>query len=133
MTLTRDGEPIAEGATVRLVDAVSGSATRLVLGADGVLSAGLPAGNYRAEVADAFDPVSLVVGGLPVTPDAENAYLTIVPAGARGGAFDLTSTAQARDGSPARLTAPDEPGDYEVRYVLSQGNQMLVGVPIVVR
>ena len=265
VTLTREGDPVSEGATVRLVDAVSGDVNHLFLGADGVFSAGLPAGTYRAEVADAFDPVPLVIGGLPVTPDAENAfafelaraadveltvepsepragsavsvsfegapgaagswitvvprdaadtssvarayvdgasgavelqvpfeaaelearfhlalpeggtriigrspgfasspltatlsapvevatgegfevvwegpghpgdYLTIVPVGARDGAFHLASVAQARDGSPARLTAPEEPGDYEVRYVLNQGKLMLIGVPIVVR
>jgi|GEM_PF-481141 len=81
VTLTRDGEPVAEGATVRLVDAVSGDATSLALGTDGVFAAGLPAGNYRAEVADAFSPAPLAIGGLPVTPEGENAFaFELVPA-----------------------------------------------------
>ncbi len=74
VTLTRDGEPVADGATVRFVDAISGDATSLALDLDGVFAADLPAGNYRAEVADAFSPAPLVVGGLPVTPEGDNAF-----------------------------------------------------------
>ena len=105
VTLTREGEPVSEGATVVLVDAVSGDATRLVLGADGVFSAGLPAGNYRAEVADAFDPVPLVIGGLPVTPDADNAF-----------AFELAPAAEIE-----LIVEPSEPRAGSVVSIRFEG------------
>ena len=60
-------------------------------------------------------------------------YLTIVPSGARDGAFHMTSSAQTRDGTRVSLTAPDQAGDYEIRYVLGHGRLKLLSVPIEVR
>lgn len=37
-----------------------------------------------------------------------------------------------RQGNPAKLKAPKEPGEYEVRYVLGRGPRLLVTVPITV-
>ena len=67
-------------------------------------------------------------------PDNQGDYLTVVPVGARrDGAFDVTwSTASTGQGSPVTLTAPAEPGAYEVRYVLGHGRRLLVTRPIVV-
>jgi len=72
--LTRDGEPAVDGARVRFVDAVSGDGIELSSAADGLFAGSLPAGSYRAEVADAFADAPLVIGGLTVLPDAENAF-----------------------------------------------------------
>jgi Ca-activated chloride channel family protein len=47
-------------------------------------------------------------------PDGPSDYLTIVPAGSPDGTY--RSYAYTRDGSPAKLVAPDEPGAYEIRY-----------------
>jgi len=64
-------------------------------------------------------------------PDNPGDYLTIVPAGAAEGAYlDYAYTA---DGSPVTLTAPDEAGRYEVRYVTGQGDRTLASAPVEVR
>jgi Ca-activated chloride channel family protein len=64
-------------------------------------------------------------------PDNPGDYLTIVPAGAAEGAYlDYAYTA---DGSPVALTAPDEAGRYEVRYVTGQGDRTLASTPVEVR
>ena len=47
-------------------------------------------------------------------PDASDDYVTIVPQGARDGAY--LSYAYTSRGNPAVLTAPVTPGAYEVRY-----------------
>jgi Ca-activated chloride channel family protein len=39
----------------------------------------------------------------------------------------------ARDGTPLTLRAPDEPGDYEVRYVMAQSKKALVSVTLTVK
>ena len=98
VTLTRDGEAVAEGATVRFVDAVDEDVVALVLGTDGAFSGSLAAGTYRAEIADAFSPAPLVVVGLPVTPTAENSF-----------AFELTPAADV-----ALVVEPSVPtaGDF---------------------
>jgi Ca-activated chloride channel homolog len=263
VTLTRRGDSVSDGATVDFVDPVSGDATRFTAGADGEYVAALPPGSYRAELADAFAANPLVVSGLTVAPEADNAfafelepetevtievepldpvagstvtarfdgappgersgwlavapadagdevyvdwsytssasgtlelrvpdepgtlevryhlvlpeggsrvigrspafvsraatasleapaevgaggqfavdwsgpdndrdYLTIVPEGAREGSYE--SYQYTRDGSPVTLTAPDEPGAYEVRYVTGQGGNTLASAPITV-
>jgi Ca-activated chloride channel homolog len=72
--LTRQGRPATEGATVTFIDAVSGTETGFTTTGDGTFTATLPAGSYRAEVTDAYAPTPLTVGGLAITPDAENAF-----------------------------------------------------------
>ncbi|MFU8888766.1 MAG: VWA domain-containing protein [Trueperaceae bacterium] len=74
VTLTRRGEPASDGATVAFVDPVSGDATRFAAGAGGEFVATLPPGSYRAELADAFAASPLVVSGLVVAPEADNAF-----------------------------------------------------------
>jgi len=64
VALTRAGAPAVDGATVRFVDAVGGTAFDFTAGADGVFATEMAAGSYRAEVADAFAERPLVVGGL---------------------------------------------------------------------
>jgi len=63
-------------------------------------------------------------------PDNDRDYLTIVEAGAREGAY--TSYQYTRDGSPATLSAPAEPGDYEIRYVTGREENTLASVPVAV-
>jgi Mg-chelatase subunit ChlD len=38
----------------------------------------------------------------------------------------------SRDGSPLKLTAPDKPGNYEVRYILGVGNTVIARQPLTV-
>jgi len=47
-------------------------------------------------------------------PDGPSDYLTIVPAGAADSAY--LDYAYTTEGSPITLTAPEEPGAYEIRY-----------------
>lgn len=49
-------------------------------------------------------------------PDGPGDYITIVPAGSNPGAY--LSYRQTSSGSPVELTAPDDPGDYELWYVI---------------
>jgi len=49
-------------------------------------------------------------------PNHANDYITVVEPDARDGQYRGWSS--TRNGSPARFTAPDRPGDYELRYVL---------------
>jgi len=56
-------------------------------------------------------------------PDAQGDYVTMVPDGTPEGEYlEWASTA---DGNPVTLTAPPEPGAYEVRYVSGDGDRTL--------
>ena len=89
-----------------------------------------------AEVATTVAPPSEVAAGARFQvawtgPDASRDYVTIVPAGAPEGTY--LSWTYTRNGSPATLTAPREPGAYEVRYVEGAGDRTLASAPITVR
>lgn len=65
-------------------------------------------------------------------PGHEGDYITIVPVGADTGAW--LSYAYTSEGQVVSLQAPDEPGEYELRYVLEGVTiEVLAGVPITVR
>jgi Ca-activated chloride channel homolog len=83
----------------------------------------------EAEVAASVLVPADVAAGVPFEvdwqgPNHPGDYITIAPVGAPEGHH--LSRAYTGRGSPVRLTAPREPGDYEVRYVLGQGNRTLV-------
>jgi len=61
-------------------------------------------------------------------PSNKGDYLTIVPAGAEEGAYK--DYAYTQHGSPSELTAPDDVGAYEVRYVIASSKRTLVSQPI---
>ncbi|MDZ7706125.1 MAG: VWA domain-containing protein [Trueperaceae bacterium] len=65
-------------------------------------------------------------------PNNQGDYITIVEAGAEEGAY--TSYAYTRSGNPVTITAPLEPGEYEVRYTTEQTspNPTLASTPITV-
>jgi Ca-activated chloride channel homolog len=58
-------------------------------------------------------------------PDAEGDFLAVGRPGEGYGNWTMV-----RDGNPARLLLPVEPGDYEVRYYLGQGETVLASVTI---
>ncbi|CAM2070026.1 VWA domain-containing protein [Sulfidibacter corallicola] len=64
-------------------------------------------------------------------PNASSDYLTIVPRGADDASYG--SYAYTRHGNPLNLTAPDEPGDYEVRYNNEASARVLARVPVKVK
>jgi Ca-activated chloride channel family protein len=61
-------------------------------------------------------------------PDGPGDYVTIVEVGAAKGAY--LSYFYTYVGNPGELTAPDVPGNYELRYVAGQGEEILLAVPI---
>jgi len=65
-------------------------------------------------------------------PNNDGDYLTIVPTGTRDGTRAGNWTATNR-GNPATLTAPAEPGQYEVRYILREGHTTIARVVVTVR
>jgi len=168
VTLTRRGEPATEGATVAFVDPVTGDATRFGAAPDGSFVAELAPGSYRAELADAFAPAPLVVSGLVVAPEADNAFafelepeaevtvevepldpiagatvvvrfsgapagdrrdwLAVAPADAGDAVYLDFAYASGTDGS-VELRVPDEAAELEVRYhlVLPEGGTRVIG------
>ncbi len=61
-------------------------------------------------------------------PDNRGDYITIVKEGALEGEYN--DYAYTRNGSPASIIAPEDPGSYEVRYVLGQSDSTLATRPI---
>jgi Ca-activated chloride channel family protein len=63
-------------------------------------------------------------------PDNPGDYVTIVKQGAPDGEY--LSYAYTRDGATLRIEAPQEPGAYEVRYVMEPGARTLARTPVAV-
>lgn len=63
-------------------------------------------------------------------PSNATDYITVVAKGADNTAY--MSYAYTRSGSPAKLVAPDQPGEYEVRYIMGQTKHVLNQSPITV-
>jgi Ca-activated chloride channel family protein len=61
-------------------------------------------------------------------PNYPDDYITIVASGAPEGSYK--SYEYTKDESPATLKAPDEPGTYELRYVVGNGNRTLASQKI---
>ena len=70
---------------------------------------------------------------LPVTwtgPDEHRDYIAVAEIGTDGGVYiNYTYTEQ---GSPLQLQMPPVPGDYEIRYILSQVNKVLATTKVTV-
>ena len=167
VTLTRRGEPARDGARVDFVDVVSGASFGFAAGPDGTFTAALPAGSYRAEVADAYADAPLRVGGLSIVPDEANAFafelepgaevtLSVTPSDPYAGAHVIVlfegAPASGRDwitvvptnvpddvylawayteGSTGevRVRVPDEATELEARYHLDlpEGGTRVIG------
>ena len=79
-----------------------------------------------APSADAGAEISITWSG----PDNRNDFITVVPDGAEAGSY-LKYT-YTRKGSPLKVRMPDEPGQYELRYLTGQSNATLAGLPIAI-
>ncbi len=79
-------------------------------------------------------PASVGAGGrfevAWIGPANSDDMIVVTAAGAADG--DYSDYAFAGDGSPAVLSAPDEPGDYEVRYMTGQDDATLSSAPLAV-
>ncbi len=76
-------------------------------------------------------PQGAVVGDtVPITwegPDYRNDFISVGEPGEKHSAYAYT-----RNGDPAQVRMPPEPGTYEVRYVLNQGRKVIATVPVTV-
>lgn len=63
-------------------------------------------------------------------PAGETDYISVARVDHAPGAY--VNQTRVKQGNPARLRAPSDPGDYEIRYVLGRGNKVLARAPIVV-
>jgi len=63
-------------------------------------------------------------------PSYEIDYITIAEPSSPAGSYD--SYVYTRNGNPAKLKAPAEPGTYEIRYILGNGTLILAKAPIVI-
>ena len=61
-------------------------------------------------------------------PDNKRDYITVVPIGAS--AYQYMSYEYTAKGSPLTLLAPDEAGEYEVRYIMGQSKHVLSAKPL---
>ncbi len=63
-------------------------------------------------------------------PDYKSDFVCISKPGSKDGAY--LAYVYTRNGSPAELRMPDQPGEYELRYVMNQDKRVLIRVPIIV-
>ncbi|MBL3618257.1 MAG: VWA domain-containing protein [gamma proteobacterium endosymbiont of Lamellibrachia anaximandri] len=81
----------------------------------------------QAVSAQVQPPASADVGaGFEVAwqgPDNQGDYITVAPPGDVPGRYD--NYVYTRKGTPAKLLAPSEPGQYEVRYIQAKGTKLL--------
>jgi Ca-activated chloride channel family protein len=64
-------------------------------------------------------------------PDGPGDYVTVVPAGSPEGTYLFY--AYTANGSPATLTAPETPGNYEIWYASDRVEGTFKSIPIAVR
>ncbi|MEQ9260452.1 MAG: VWA domain-containing protein [Roseovarius sp.] len=87
-----------------------------------IVSANVSLTGPETATAGAFIPVSWSGA---ISPED---YVTIAPKGTSEGNFGNYLT--VRDATGGQLQAPAEPGDYELRYVLREGNRTMATAPI---
>ncbi len=88
---------------------------------------------FPVEASVTADPGSDVMAGTNILvhwtgPDRKGDYVTIVEKGADDGRYGTYS--YTRQGDPAELRMPVEPGEYEVRYMLGQPIRTLASIDI---
>lgn len=106
---------------------------RYVLSAGPRVLASMPVDVRNASANVSSAPTVGVGQPLEVTwegPGGDRDFISIARDGDAGGAY--VNYTYAREGSPLTVTAPSEPGAYELRYILDEGRTMLAAQPIVV-
>lgn len=151
VTLTRDGEPALEGATVAFQPSVT-TADTATTGAEaeklhhegkGVFRADLPAGSYTAQLADAYSDQPLLVPGLTVTPEGPNSFafelapqltVTLTPetdtpdAGAR---LTVAWSGAPASGGYLGLGPEDEPFEFFYEAAAGASGEVAIQLPAV--
>ena len=124
---TRDGSP----ARLQMPSAPGNYEIRYYVNQDRSIQARVPITVTEVQVVLETESSGLAGGSIMVGhngPDYRNDYIAISRLG-DDGHEEYTYT---RDGSPLRLDLPDEPGDYEIRYVMNQDRRVLARVPFTV-
>jgi Ca-activated chloride channel family protein len=124
---TRDGAP----ATLKMPSQPGEYEIRYILRQDRRVMATTPI--TVTDVGATLDAPDQAERGANITvewqgPDRDRDYLTVSKPGEDG----YINYVYTRDGTPATLTMPPEPGDYEIRYVLRQDREVLARRPITV-
>ena len=128
-TYTRKGSPLE----VKAPDEPGGYELRYVTGQSSATLARLPIS--VTEVSASLEAPPAIGAGAAIEvawtgPDNQNDFITIVSSGEKEGTHgNYTYT---RKGSPLEVRAPDEPGNYELRYVTGQSSVTIARLPIAV-
>ncbi len=124
---TRQGSPVK----LQTPDALGGYEVRYVVGQSKRTLASAPV-TLVAVTANLIVEGPVVPGAkIPIQwqgPNNRGDYITIVTKGAPEGSY--TKYQNTNQGSPVRIQAPTEPGDYEVRYVVGQSKRILASLPL---
>jgi len=123
-------------------------------GATGTLVAPIEEGDYEIRYVSGLDDTTVAAFSMPVTPleitldapatvaagsefdvgwtgpNGPSDYLTVVPLGADPGAY--TDYAYTSEGPLLTLIAPDEPGEYEIRYQSDRVPGVFFSAPLTV-
>ena len=121
-TRTSDGNPLE----LRMPAEPGEYEVRYVLNQDGQVLASSPISIEAAEVS-VTAPATAAAGSSVIVewvgPDAQSDYISVAAVGSDGSNYE--NYTRTSDGSPLTLVMPSKPGDYEIRYVLSQGTTVL--------
>jgi Ca-activated chloride channel family protein len=128
-TRTHEGNPLS----VRAPDEAGDYELRYLTGQTRATLAALPIAVTPASAG--LDAPPEVVAGADFRvswegPDNRGDFVTIVEAGAGEGEYG--NYTRTREGDPLSVRAPDEAGDYELRYLTGQTRATLAAVPIAV-
>jgi Ca-activated chloride channel family protein len=126
---TRKGSP----AKIRMPDEAGGYELRYLAGQSRATLVSLPI--TVTEVAASLEAAPTAAAGFELSiawtgPDNKNDYIAVVPLNAEEGKY--LKYQYTRKGSPVKVQMPDEPGQYELRYVSGQSRATLVSAPITV-
>ena len=126
-TYTREGSP----ARLQMPSEPGQYELRYYVNQNRSIQARLPITVIDLEVTLDTESSGLAGGSIMVNytgPDYRNDFIAIARMG-EDGHVDYTYT---REGNPLQLDLPDEPGAYELRYVMNQGRRILARLPFTV-
>lgn len=127
---TRKGSPL----TLRAPDAAGAYELRYMLGATPYRTLGRLAVTVTSTSAALTAPASVPAGSALEFrwegPNNARDFITIVPKGTAARQYDAYVYTSA--GNPATITAPETPGDYELRYLTGQSYDTLAAAAVTV-
>ena len=127
-TYTRDGNP----ARLQMPSEPGSYEIRYFVNQDRTVVARIPVTVADIVATLSADPSGVAGGSVMVAfegPNYRNDYIAISRADDPDG---YETYGYTRDGNPVRVTLPDEPGAYEIRYVMNQDRRILGRIPFTV-